>query len=195
MPARSEAQQALFGMALAVRRGEMKRAEASKEVLNIVDSDMTNKEIEDFASTSHKGLADHVKESISKDASLNATKRVFVVIKPEFLIHSNDIIKMFQDEGFRVIAQKMKKLTLKEAHKLYKVHKNEDFFDKLCEYMSSGPSLGIELYYEKNYYNVFRVVDEIKEKARKLYGIDDMKNAIHGSDSEENMKRESKIYF
>ena len=56
MPAKSKSQQRLFGMALAVRRGEMKRSDAWKEVLDIVDSDMTDKEIEDFASTKHKGL-------------------------------------------------------------------------------------------------------------------------------------------
>ena len=64
MLAKSKAQQQLFGMALAVRRGEMKRSEASKDVLDIVDSEMTDKEIEDFASTKHKGLKDHIKESL-----------------------------------------------------------------------------------------------------------------------------------
>ena len=56
MPAKSKSQQRLFGMALAVRRGDMKRSDVWKEVLDIVDSDMTDKEIEDFAKTDHKGL-------------------------------------------------------------------------------------------------------------------------------------------
>ena len=60
MPAKSKAQQRLFGMALAVRRGEMKRSEADKSVLDIVDSEMTDKEIEDFAKT--KGLKEHLIE-------------------------------------------------------------------------------------------------------------------------------------
>lgn len=64
MPAKSKAQQALFGMALAVRKGEMKRSEVDKNVLDIVDGKMTDKEIEDFAKTSHKGLPEHLKESI-----------------------------------------------------------------------------------------------------------------------------------
>lgn len=64
MPAKSKAQQQLFGMALAVRRGEMKRSEVNKDVLDIVDGDMTDKEIEDFAKTKHKGLKDHIKESL-----------------------------------------------------------------------------------------------------------------------------------
>ena len=65
MPAKSKAQQALFGMALAVRRGEMKRAEVSDEILKIVDGEMTDKEIEDFASTKRKSLPDHIKESLN----------------------------------------------------------------------------------------------------------------------------------
>lgn len=64
MPAKSKAQQALFGMALAVRKGEMKRNEVNKDVLDIVDGDMTNKEIEDFAKTSHKGLPQYLKECL-----------------------------------------------------------------------------------------------------------------------------------
>lgn len=64
MPTKSKAQQALFGMALAVRRGEMKRSDVDKSVLDIVDSDMTNKEIEDFTSTKRKSLPDYIKEHL-----------------------------------------------------------------------------------------------------------------------------------
>jgi hypothetical protein len=60
MPAKSKAQQRLFGMALAIRKGEMKRSEADSSVLDIVDSDMTDKEIEDFAKTKHKNLKEHL---------------------------------------------------------------------------------------------------------------------------------------
>lgn len=65
MPAKSKAQQALFGMALAVRKGEMKRSDVDKNVLDIVDGDMTNKEIEDFAKTSRKGLPQYLKECLN----------------------------------------------------------------------------------------------------------------------------------
>ena len=64
MPAKSKSQQRLFGMALAVRRGELKRSEVDDAVLDIVDGKMTDKEIEDFAKTSHKGLKEYLKESI-----------------------------------------------------------------------------------------------------------------------------------
>ena len=65
MPAKSKAQQRLFGMALAVRRGEMKRSDVSKSVLDIVDGDMTDQQIEDFASTKHKGLKECLIEALN----------------------------------------------------------------------------------------------------------------------------------
>lgn len=64
MPAKSKSQQRLFGMAHAVRKGELKRSEVSKEVLDIVDGKMTDKEIEDFAKTKHKGLKEYLKEHL-----------------------------------------------------------------------------------------------------------------------------------
>ena len=48
MPSVSTSQQRLFSMALAVRKGDLKRSEVHQSVLDIVDSDMTNKEIEEF---------------------------------------------------------------------------------------------------------------------------------------------------
>jgi hypothetical protein len=55
MPATSQQQQKLFGLALSVKIGETPRSEVSDEVLNIVDT-MSEKKIKDFAETSHKGL-------------------------------------------------------------------------------------------------------------------------------------------
>ena len=63
MPAQSQQQQKLFGLALSVKRGETPRSEASDEVLNIVNS-MSEKEIEDFASTSHSGLPTKVETQL-----------------------------------------------------------------------------------------------------------------------------------
>lgn len=63
MPAKSKAQQRLFGMALAVRRGELKRSDVDDVVLDIVDGDMTDKQIRDFAKT--KNLKEHLQELLS----------------------------------------------------------------------------------------------------------------------------------
>ena len=57
MPAKSKSQQRLFGMALAVRRGELKRSDVNDAVLDIVDGDMTDKQIRNFEKTKLQILA------------------------------------------------------------------------------------------------------------------------------------------
>ena len=63
MPAKSKAQEALMGMALAVRKGEMSRDEVDDKVLDIVDSDMSTKDIEDFAKTKRSTLKEWLERS------------------------------------------------------------------------------------------------------------------------------------
>lgn len=63
MPAKSKAQQALMGMALAVRKCEMSRDEVDDKVLDIVDSDMSTKDIEDFAKTKRSTLKEWLERS------------------------------------------------------------------------------------------------------------------------------------
>ena len=64
MPAQSQQQQKLFGLALAFKRGEVPSSEVSDEIKAITDR-MSEKEIEDFASTKHKGLP-KMKEQLRK---------------------------------------------------------------------------------------------------------------------------------
>ncbi len=59
MPAKSKAQQKAAGAALAAKRGEIRKNElkgASKEM----EKSMSEKQLEDFASTKHKGKPEHV---------------------------------------------------------------------------------------------------------------------------------------
>jgi len=58
----SQQQQKLMGLALSVKRGETPKSGVSEKVLGMVNS-MTEKELEDFASTKHKGLPKKKKET------------------------------------------------------------------------------------------------------------------------------------
>ena len=60
----SEQQQKLFGLALSVKRGDTPREDASKEVMEIVNT-MSEKEIRKYASTSHEGIPQK-KEDLSE---------------------------------------------------------------------------------------------------------------------------------
>jgi len=63
MPAQSKAQQRFMGMVHAAQKGDMENP--SPEVEKAADS-MSDKDAKDFASTSHKGLPDQVKEAFKQ---------------------------------------------------------------------------------------------------------------------------------
>ena len=65
MPAQSKAQQRFMGMVHAAQKGDMENP--SPEVEKAADS-MSDKDAKDFASTSHKGLPDKIKEFIIREA-------------------------------------------------------------------------------------------------------------------------------
>ena len=64
MPSVSKSRQRLFSMALAVRKGELKRSEVNQTVLDIVDGDMTNSQIEHFT-VLKENLTNFLKNSVN----------------------------------------------------------------------------------------------------------------------------------
>lgn len=64
MPATSKAQQRLFGIAYAVKVGDLPRSKADKRALELADN-LTIKELLKFAKTDHDGLPDKVKEMVT----------------------------------------------------------------------------------------------------------------------------------
>lgn len=128
--------------------------------------------------------------------SLGNGEQIFTIIKPGFLEHTADIINEFANHGWEVSQTTIKKLTDDEAKQLYKVHKDKDFYDELCEYMSSGPTRAI-IYKRNGRTNsaTFEEVASIKDAIRDRWGIDDCRNVMHSSDSFSAMEHESSIYF
>lgn len=212
MPAKSLSQQRLFAMALQVRKGNLKRSDVNDSVLNIVDSDMSNKDIEDFAST--KGLKEHLLEArkdrraIMKRYENNYAnkfepnvegcaldKKVFIIVKPGFLTLAPTIVKMFEDEGFMLYQTKTKKLLQNESMRLYYIHKDEDWYPSLCKYMSSDISMGMTFLYNGSDEKAIEKTLKLKDKIRGKWSESDMRNVMHSSDAFDNMKKESSIYF
>lgn len=121
-------------------------------------------------------------------------KEVFVVVKPGFLDKSSQIIARFARAGFRFVKMRTKQLTMGEAKRMYYMHKDEDFYYKLCRYMSSGPCLGI-VFDAIGVVDPFKVTAELKDKIREQFGQDDMRNCLHSSDNEKNMGKEMSVFF
>ena len=128
--------------------------------------------------------------------SIENTKYIFVVIKPGFLNLSQDIIEKYKKHGWKADRMVTKRLTSKEAQELYAIHKEEDFYESLWQYMSSDKTLGI-IFKKSSKLNTdtFKEADILKDEIRKEWGESDMRNVVHSSDSLEHMKEESSIYF
>jgi nucleoside-diphosphate kinase len=118
---------------------------------------------------------------------------VLVVVKPGFQELIPVITDKFVNNGYKIVKMTTKRLQLEEAKQLYKIHKKEEFYKPLCEYMSSGPTTAFILY--KNTENIFDDFAKIKDKIREEYGQSEMRNVLHSSDSYKNFTHEASVYF
>ena len=132
-----------------------------------------------------------------------ATNRTFTMLKPDALEngHTGKIIDMIIQAGFQIKAMKLTQLTTEQAQKFYEVHAERPFYGELVEYMTSGPIVAAIL--EKdNAVADFRALigatdpaDAAEGTIRKYYAESKGRNAVHGSDSDENAEIEGKFHF
>jgi hypothetical protein len=80
MPSVSQQQQKIMGLALSYKRGEVPASKVSAKVKELAKS-MTMKELEKYASTSHKGLPKQVSESSIKELKRMVAKAVGELLK------------------------------------------------------------------------------------------------------------------
>lgn len=132
-----------------------------------------------------------------------ATNRTLTIIKPDAVSAGNTgkIIDDILQAGFKIVAMKMVHLTPEQAGKFYEVHKDRPFYKDLVSFMSSGPIIPMILEKE-NAVAEFRKLIGATNPAnaeegtiRKKYATNVEKNAIHGSDSDENAQIESRFFF
>ena len=103
--------------------------------------------------------------------------------------------------GFRIKALKYTKLTPELAGKFYEVHKERPFYADLVKYMSSGNIIAAILEKENavaDFRTLIGATDPSQAEAgtiRALYAESKAKNAVHGSDSDENAAIESGFHF
>ena len=129
--------------------------------------------------------------------------RTFTMIKPDAVESNNigNITQMISDAGFTIKAMKLTQLTKDQAKEFYEVHKERPFYGELVEYMTSGPIVAAVL--EKdNAVADFRMLIGSTDPAeaedgtiRKKYAESKGRNAVHGSDSDENAAIEAAFHF
>jgi nucleoside-diphosphate kinase len=132
-----------------------------------------------------------------------ATNRTFTMLKPDAIEngHMGKILDMIIQAGFQIKAMKYTRLSEEQAKKFYEVHAERPFYGELVEYMTSGPIVAAILEKE-NAVADFRALIGATDPAeaaegtiRKAYAESKGRNAVHGSDSDENAEIEGIFHF
>ena len=132
-----------------------------------------------------------------------ATNRTFTMIKPDAVESGNigNILQMITDAGFDIKAMKFTQLTEEQAKKFFAIHKERPFYQELVDYMISGPIVAAILEKDNavaDFRSLIGATDPTEAEEgtiRKKYAESKAKNAVHGSDSDENAKIEGDFHF
>ena len=125
------------------------------------------------------------------------------IIKPDAVERNliDQIKSIFVKNNLKVNESKKIHISKDEAAEFYKVHQSKPFYSDLCEYLSSGPIVVMILEGENAILANRKIMgatnpkDADPETIRKIYGISIDKNSVHGSDSQENAKKEIEFFF
>ena len=132
-----------------------------------------------------------------------ATQRTFSIIKPDATARNltGKINAVFEENGFRIIAQKRIHMTEAQAGDFYAIHKERPFYGELVSFMTSGPVVVQVLEREDAVAKNREIMGATNpEQAadgtiRKLFAENIERNSVHGSDSAENAANEISFFF
>ena len=134
---------------------------------------------------------------------MSSIEQTLSIIKPDAVERNleQEIKSFFQKNNIKILKSKKVKISKEEASEFYKVHQAKPFYEKLCNYLSSGPIVAMILEGE-NVISKNRQLMGATDPAqpdegtlRKMYGVSIDKNSVHGSDSVENGKIEIDFFF
>ena len=125
------------------------------------------------------------------------------IIKPDAIKnnYTDKIYTHILDANFRILGEKKIKMSKNKAEGFYEIHRGKPFFEELTTFMSSGECMVLALSKE-NAVNSWRdTIGATNPKEadegtiRNLYASSLGENAVHGSDSDENAKKEIAFFF
>ena len=132
-----------------------------------------------------------------------AGNRTLTIIKPDAFGagKAGRIIAHLEEQGFKVVAARVMRLTDRQAGEFYAVHRERPFYRSLVSFMTSGACMPMVL--EKAdavaaLRQAIGATDPAEAAAgtvRKLFAESKERNAIHASDSDDNALREARFFF
>jgi nucleoside-diphosphate kinase len=135
--------------------------------------------------------------------STQSNNRTFAFLKPEALQSriAGEVLSRLERKGFAIKQLRLHNISRKEAETLYSVHKGKPFFQELVDHVTSGPVVLMILEGSNAVDTLRRVVGGTNPQTadpgtiRGDLSLSITANIIHASDSLDNAKRESSIFF
>ncbi len=132
-----------------------------------------------------------------------AIESTLSIIKPDAIAKQvvGEIYSRFEKAGLRIIAAKMKHLSIAEAKGFYAVHKDRSFFLDLVNFMCSGPVMIQVLQGEnailkhRELIGATNPVEAASGTIRADFADSIDANAVHGSDAHETAASEIAYFF
>ena len=142
-----------------------------------------------------------------EEAVLNAhiqVEQTLALIKPDAIDKLDEIEEIILRQGFAILKRRRVRLTPEQTSEFYAEHYGKMFFPSLVAFMSSGEIMAMVLA-RNDAVSYWRSIigptktSKAREEApfsiRAVFGTDDQRNAVHGSDSKENAAREIRALF
>ncbi|MCK4717190.1 MAG: nucleoside-diphosphate kinase [Thermoplasmata archaeon] len=129
--------------------------------------------------------------------------RTFAMVKPDGVQRGlvGDILSRFEQRGLKVVGLKMLWIDEDLASRHYAEHVGKGFYQKLMEYITSGPVVAAVLEGK----NAVQIARDMMGKTNPMeagpgtirgdYGLEIGRNVIHGSDSPASAEREIGLFF
>jgi nucleoside-diphosphate kinase len=119
-----------------------------------------------------------------------AVERTFSMIKPDATARNltGKVTAKLEDAGLKVVASKRIWMSRRQAEGFYAVHRGRPFFDELCEFMSSGPTV-VQVLEGEN------AAKAAPGTIRKEFARSIGENSVHGSDAPETARQEIAYWF
>lgn len=132
-----------------------------------------------------------------------AVQRTFSIVKPDAVAQNaiGAIYNRFEQAGLRIVAAKMVQLSREQAEGFYAEHQGKGFYERLIQFMLSGPIMVQVLEGDnavQHHRDVLGATDPTAAQAgtvRADFGSVMPANAAHGSDSVEAAAREIAYFF
>ena len=130
-------------------------------------------------------------------------ERTCVILKPDAVNRGlmGEILKRFENKGFKVVGLKMERLAATKLEEHYAHHKDKPFFKGLVKYMASIPCVVIALEGVEAVEVVRKMVGATSGRKADMgsirgdFSMSHQQNLIHASGSKEEAEKEIKRFF